>query len=176
MAVTALSMDPCAEMRMTLVSGASCFILRRRSSPSASPSTRSSSTTSGRVSWNRAQASAPEAATPTSNPSSARSDRMDCRIRASSSAIRTDALIWSSHHGDLDLEDGAGRVGAVAGHDAPAVLEQDVLAHREPQAVPLRLGREERLEQLALALGWDAGPAIAHANGDLVAPQAGRAG
>ena len=27
MAVTALSIEPCAEMRMTLVSGASCFIL-----------------------------------------------------------------------------------------------------------------------------------------------------
>ena len=44
------------------MSGASCFMRRSRSSPSASPSTRSSSTTSGRASWKRLQASAPEAA------------------------------------------------------------------------------------------------------------------
>jgi hypothetical protein len=47
------------------------------------------------------------------------------------------------------------------------VLEEDVLAHREPQPMPALLGGEERLEQLAELRFGDAGAMVGDADRDL---------
>src|SRR5436190_22144614 len=96
---------------------------------------------------------------------------VELTLRATTSAFARRP--YSSHDRELDLE-GRPRPfvrGTVLGNDPALVLEHDVLADREPQTMPLGLGREERFEQvLQLVLG-DAGAVVGHPDRDLVAAE-----
>src|SRR3989442_3044389 len=58
----------------------------------------------------------------------------------------------------------AGRSGFVG--DRAAVLRDDAVAKRQPEATPTRLGGEERREELGAVLLRDAGPAVLHQHGE----------
>src|SRR3989442_7094411 len=169
-------MVPKAVSRMTSTSGAMALAACSSSMPERAGSLRSVRSRSRPPACRRSRGARPSEATTTRYPS-----RVSVRSRLSrspGSSSETSRVAGSGMDGPLDRQpdgEAGARARPVRPADLAAVLLDDLARDRQAEAGPLRLGREERLEQSLGDLLGNTAAGVGHRDlHDVTLPPAGQ--